>query len=278
MVVTSDTLIWLGQVKCSGNCGYISRKIQVADKQVNDSEPTTLAIAFDTMVNSENMLIVLGVIGNVTSFFVFASLLPTIWRIWKNKSVDEFKYHPLAVGIIHSIMWVFYSMPFVHPHSIPVTTVNSVGLVMYIIFNIIYYVNTNKTTRRSMVLHYIAEFVFLAGLVWSTLVTFDSHATRSGYVGFFCVFFGIILYGLDLGITVKAIRAKNVKSRLLLYSLVCFLNGLVWSVYALVKYDPYILIENSLGALIGCIQFLLYIGYYCVERFRTIKLSPVDDC
>lgn len=248
---------------------------------MNDSEPTTLIIAVDIqakMMNLDTLRTILGVIGNVTSFFLFASPLLTIWRIWKKESAEEFKFHSLHVGMMYCIMWVFYSMPFVQPGNILITTINSVGLVMYIIYNIIYYIYSVKKIRRSMVLHYIVGFVFLAGLMWSSLVTFDSLASRSNFVGFFCDFFAIILYDLDLIITVKALRSKTVKVTLLPFSLICLLNGVVWSAYALTRFDPYILIGNGIGALVGCIQLLLYAGYCCVERFRPTRLSPVDDC
>lgn len=87
-----------------------------------------------------------------------------IWRIFKNKSVEEFKFHPIVAGIMNCIMWVFYSMPFVHPHSILVTTINSIGLLMYIGFNLVFlrYADGKTRVRTKKRMH---DFYFFAGFV-----------------------------------------------------------------------------------------------------------------
>uniref|UniRef100_A0A803LJ56 Uncharacterized protein n=1 Tax=Chenopodium quinoa TaxID=63459 RepID=A0A803LJ56_CHEQI len=188
-------------------------------------------------MNSDDMRTILGVIGNVTSFLKFISLLPRIWETWKYKEELIYDYHIPAYRVIWCIMWVLYSMPFVHPNSILVTTSNCVGAFICIIYHIIFFLIFKKA-RRSMVAEYIVEFVFLDGLTWITLAAFDSHSTRSGFVGFFCDLFGIIGSFSELACT----------------------------------------IDNVVGAVVGFILLLLFAGYYCVDRFRTIKLSPIDDC
>ncbi|XP_057249365.1 bidirectional sugar transporter SWEET7b-like [Beta vulgaris subsp. vulgaris] len=150
------------------------------------------------MVNPDIIRSVLGIIGNVTSFFLFLSPAPTIWRIWKNKSVEEFQFHTIVAGIINCIMWVFYSMPFVHPHSILDTTINSVGLVTYIRYNLIYLRYSDNKKRKAMVLYYLVEVLFLAALICIAILVFHSHTSLSNFVGIFCDVFGIILYGSPL--------------------------------------------------------------------------------
>ncbi|KAL2892370.1 Bidirectional sugar transporter SWEET6b, partial [Bienertia sinuspersici] len=161
------------------------------------------------MINNPELIRnVLGIIGNITSFFLFASPAPTIWRIWKKKSVAEFKFHPIVAGLMNCIMWIFYSMPFVHPHSILVTTINSIGLVMYICYNIVYLICSDYKKRY------------------------------------------------------KVVKTKSVEFMPLSLSLAGLLNGAIWSAYALIKFDLYILIGNGVGALLGCIQLILYACYY----------------
>jgi len=45
-------------------------------------------------------------------------------------------------------------------------------------------------------------------------------------------------------------------------SLANFSNGLVWFSYALIKFDPYVMIPNGLGTLSGLVQLVLYATYY----------------
>ncbi|KAK9734994.1 hypothetical protein RND81_04G176200 [Saponaria officinalis] len=214
------------------------------------------------MVNPDLIRNILGIIGNVTSFLLFLSPAPTIWRIWKNKSVEEFKFHTIVAGIMNCVMWVFYSMPFVHPHSILVTTINSLGLAMYIGFNMVYLMYADNHKRKSMALYYIAELMFLAALACTTMLAFHSHTARSNFVGVFCDVFGIILYGSPLTVMLKVIKTKSVEFMPPSVSLAGFLNGVVWSAYACIRFDPYILIGNGVGGLLGLIQLILYACYY----------------
>ncbi|XP_021748429.1 bidirectional sugar transporter SWEET6b-like isoform X1 [Chenopodium quinoa] len=214
------------------------------------------------MVNPDVIRSILGIIGNVTSFCLFCSPAPTMWRIFKNKSVEEFKFHPIVAGIINCFMWVFYSMPFVHPHSILVTTINSVGLVMYICYNIVYLRYANNQKRKSMFMYYLAEVVFLAALISITLLAFHTHTSRSTFVGIFCDVFGIILYGAPLTVMYKVIKTKSVEFMPLTLSLAGLSNGVIWSAYAFIRFDPYILIGNGVGAILAVAQLILYACYY----------------
>ena len=45
-------------------------------------------------------------------------------------------------------------------------------------------------------------------------------------------------------------------------SLANFANGIVWACYALLKFDPYILIPNGLGSLSGLVQLILFAAFY----------------
>ncbi|PON43787.1 SWEET sugar transporter [Trema orientale] len=59
----------------------------------------------------------------------------------------------------------------------------------------------------------------------------------------------------------KVINTKSVEYMPFFLSLTNFLNGSVWTAYALIKFDIYVLVSNGLGALSGALQLILY-GYY----------------
>jgi uncharacterized protein with PQ loop repeat len=54
---------------------------------------------------------------------------PTFYKIIKKKDVEEFKPDPYLATVLNCAFWVFYGMPFVHPNSLLVVTINGVGLV-----------------------------------------------------------------------------------------------------------------------------------------------------
>lgn len=204
----------------------------------------------------------LGIIGNLTSFIRLAAPLPTIIRHQKKKSVEKFKYHPYIAAIINCFLWVFYSMPFVHPHRIPVTTVNGLGLIMNLAFLITYMIYTTNTKRAAITLYLSAEFLILALLSVVTLLLFHGHTPRSNFVGIFCDIFGIAFYGAPLVAMRNVIETKSVEFMPLSLSLTGFVNGIVWSAYSILRFDLYLLINNGFGALISTLQLILYAIYY----------------
>ncbi|EPS63243.1 hypothetical protein M569_11543, partial [Genlisea aurea] len=44
---------------------------------------------------------IVGIIGNVISFFLFLSPVPAFIRIWKNKSVQSYKSDPYIATILN---------------------------------------------------------------------------------------------------------------------------------------------------------------------------------
>lgn len=70
------------------------------------------------------------------------------------------------------------------------------------------------------------------------------------------------MYAAPLTVMKLVIKTKSVKYMPFFLSLANFMNGVVWVIYACLKFDPYILIPNGLGSLSGIIQLIIYITYY----------------
>nr|CAD1823971.1 unnamed protein product [Ananas comosus var. bracteatus] len=81
------------------------------------------------MVSANAVRYVVGIIGNVISFGLFLAPVPTFAKIWKRRAVEEFSPIPYLVALLNCMLWVFYGIPVVHPHSILVT-INGVGFVL----------------------------------------------------------------------------------------------------------------------------------------------------
>ena len=101
-----------------------------------------------------------------------------------------------------------------------------------------------------------------------TMLLFHGTKNRSLFVGLLCVVFNVIMYASPLTVMVsmkiyssmsawrillrtfilfcilqrQVIRTKSVKYMPFTLSLANFANGIVWSIYALIKFDPYILV------------------------------------
>ncbi|BAU01047.1 hypothetical protein VIGAN_11020100 [Vigna angularis var. angularis] len=92
------------------------------------------------------------------------------------------------------------------------------------------------------------------------------HGTtrRSLIVGIICDVFNVMMYVSPLTIMAKVIKTKSVKYMPFWLSLANFLNGVCWTTYALIHpFDIYVLISNSIGAVSGLVQLILYAFYFC---------------
>ncbi|XP_059449156.1 bidirectional sugar transporter SWEET4-like [Corylus avellana] len=223
------------------------------------------------MVSAEAARNVVGVIGNVISFGLFLSPVPTFYKIFKNKAVEDFSPDPYIATVLNCMFWVFYGMPFVHPDSILVVTINSVGLVLELIYLAIYYTYASKhrNGRKKVLIGLAGEVIFVAIIVAITMLTLHTHTKRSLMVGVICDIFNIMMYCSPLTIMKKVITTKSVKYMPFYLSLTNFLNGCIWTAYALIKFDVYILVSNGIGAVSGLVQLILYGIYY--------RTTPKDD-
>ncbi|CAK8575925.1 unnamed protein product [Lathyrus sativus] len=216
------------------------------------------------MVSASIARNVVGIIGNVISFGLFFSPAPTFYKIIKNKDVEEFKPDPYIATVLNCAFWVFYGMPFVHPNSLLVVTINGVGLVFEFVYLTIFYVYANNKGRKKLILYLFIEAIFFAAIVLITMLTLHGTKNRSLVVGIICDIFNIMMYVSPLTVMAKVIKTKSVKYMPFWLSLANFLNGLCWTTYALIHpFDIYVLISNGVGVISGFVQLLLYAIFWC---------------
>ncbi|KAI3429988.1 Bidirectional sugar transporter SWEET [Psidium guajava] len=224
------------------------------------------------MVDTETARTIIGIIGNVISFGLFLSPIPTFITIFKKKSAAGFKPDPYVATVLNCAMWVFYGMPFVHPDSLLVVTINGFGLCLELFYVGIFFVYSPWNKRRNIGLALLVELIFMVVVVVITLMTLHTTGKRSALVGILCIVFNIAMYTSPLTIMKRVIQTKSVKYMPFYLSLANFLNGIIWAIYALLKFDPYVLVPNGLGSVSGLVQLILYAHYY-----KTTKWDEEDD-
>lgn len=72
---------------------------------------------------------------------------PTFWKIIKKKDTEEFKPDPYMATVLNCLFWIFYGMPFVHPDSTLVVTINAVGLALELIYLTVFVVYASAKGR-----------------------------------------------------------------------------------------------------------------------------------
>ncbi|XP_073006554.1 bidirectional sugar transporter SWEET6b-like [Typha latifolia] len=226
------------------------------------------------MVSADAARNIVGIIGNVISFGLFLSPVPTFAKICKRKAVEDFSPIPYLATLMNCMLWVFYGIPVVHPHSILVATINGIGLAFEAIYISIFVVYSPNRLRVIMVIVgfvraqlkllgiLAGELLFMAAVIVGVLVGTHTHEKRSLIVGVLCVIFGTCMYASPLSVMRMVIQTKSVKYMPFFLSLVSFLNGVCWTAYALIRFDIFVTIPNGLGALLGAAQLALYFWYY----------------
>uniref|UniRef100_A0A0E0REJ3 Bidirectional sugar transporter SWEET n=1 Tax=Oryza rufipogon TaxID=4529 RepID=A0A0E0REJ3_ORYRU len=189
------------------------------------------------MVSPDLIRNVVGIVGNIISFGLFLSPVPIFWRIIKNKNVQNFKADPILV-----------------------VTINGISLVIEAVYLTIFFLFSDKKNKKKMGVVLATEALFMAAVAVGVLLGAHTHQRRSLIVGILCVIFGTIMYSSPL--TIMVVKTKSVEYMPLLLSVVSFLNGLCWTLYALIRFDIFITIPNGLGVLFAIMQLILYAIYY----------------
>ncbi|XP_037494056.1 bidirectional sugar transporter SWEET4-like [Jatropha curcas] len=71
---------------------------------------------------------------HVISFFLYTSPTPTYVKIWKSKTVGEFKPDPYLATLMNCMLWTFYATPMVKPGCTLVIIIDGVGLALAAIY------------------------------------------------------------------------------------------------------------------------------------------------
>ncbi|KAK9117100.1 hypothetical protein Sjap_016047 [Stephania japonica] len=169
---------------------------------------------------------------------------------------------PYLAASMNCVLWVFYGMPFVHPHSTLVWTINGTELFLELCYLTTYLRFSNNQQRLKVFKIFTVEVALFAIIAATALLAFHTYTSRSMVVGIVCVIFGVCMYASPLTIVRLVIKTRSVKYMPFFLSLASFLNGIIWVIYALLRFDPYILTGNGLGTLFGAIQLLVYAYYY----------------
>ncbi|KAG9447846.1 hypothetical protein H6P81_013974 [Aristolochia fimbriata] len=214
------------------------------------------------MVSPDLTRTVVGIIGNIISLGLFLSPLPTFFRIWKKKSVEQFSPVPYLATLLNCMLWCVYGIPLVHPHSMLVITINGSGLVIELSYILLFLLYSDGKKRIRTLLIFVVEVVFVVAVAIFVLTLFHTYEKRSLIVGCFCVFFGTMMYVAPLSVMKMVIQTKSVEFMPLSLSLASFANGVCWTTYALIRFDLFITIPNSLGTLFAIAQLILYATFY----------------
>lgn len=228
-----------------------------------------------------NFSFILGIIGNVISILMFAAPIKTFKRIIKKKSTEDFKGIPYITTLLSTSLWTFYGL--LKPGGLLVVTVNGTGALLHIVYVTLFLIYAPKILKiQSMKLVAIINIAFLGVVIAITLLALHG-STRLTLVGILCAGLNIGMYASPLSAARTVIKMKSVEYMPFFLSFFQFLNGGVWTAYAVLIKDYYIGVPNGIGFILGAAQLILYFIYYkstptkSTEEKRGIQMKDIDE-
>ncbi|CAN4108827.1 unnamed protein product [Withania somnifera] len=84
---------------------------------------------------------------------------------------------------------------------------------------------------------------------------------RINVIGFLSTGLNIIMYSSPLGVMKTVVTTKSVEFMPFLLSFFFFLNGAVWTLYAVLVDDWFLGVPNGMGWFLGAVQMVIYAIY-----------------
>ncbi|KAJ9180285.1 hypothetical protein P3X46_008552 [Hevea brasiliensis] len=202
---------------------------------------------------------IIGIIGNIISFFVFTSPIKTFWEVVKKKSTEDYEAFPYIITLLGTSLWTFYGI--LKPGGLLVVTVNGIGAFFQFIYVTLFliYAPKNKKVKAAKLVA-LLNVGFLGAVITVTLLAMHGKL-RLTFVGLICVGMTTIVYGSPLSVMKTVIKTKSVEFMPFLLSFSLFLNAGIWLIYAAVVRDFYMTVPSVLGVMLGIIQLILYAMY-----------------
>ncbi|XP_078428291.1 bidirectional sugar transporter SWEET4-like [Wolffia australiana] len=228
------------------------------------------------MVSADQAKTVAGILGNIISLALFLSPLPTFVTICRRKTVERFSAAPYLAALLNCLLWVLYGLPWVHPHSPLILTINGAGTAIELAYVILFLVHSEGHKRRRIAAAFLAELLFVAAATAVVLNLPLDHHDRSLFVGCLCVVFGALMYAAPLSVMKLVIKTRSVEFLPLGLSVASFANGLCWTCYALIGFDLFIIIPNGVGVILAAVQLVLHAVFHkSTQRQIAARRSTV---
>ncbi|KAG8363858.1 hypothetical protein BUALT_Bualt19G0066300 [Buddleja alternifolia] len=207
----------------------------------------------------QGIVFFVGVIGNIISVLMFLSPVKTFLRIVSKKSTEEFDSLPYICTLLNSSLWTYYGIT--KPGSYLVATVNGFGVVVEIIYVALFLLFAPPRKRAKTAILFVVVDVGLLAAAMSITYFLMSGDMKINTIGFMCSGLNVIMYASPLSAMKTVVTRKSVEYMPFLLSFFLFLNGAVWTFYAVLVKDWFLGVPSGIGFVFGTVQVVLYAMY-----------------
>ncbi|KAK6794844.1 hypothetical protein RDI58_008297 [Solanum bulbocastanum] len=215
-----------------------------------------------------------GVLGNIVSFIVFLSPIPTFYNIYKKKSTEGYQSIPYVVALFSSMLWIYYAL--LKSNMPLLITINSFGMFIETIYVGFYLFYAPKKARVHTIKMLMLSVVGGFGAIVLVTEFLFKGVVRGQIVGWVCLIFSLCVFVAPLGIVRQVIKTKSVEYMPLLLSVFLTLSAVMWFFYGLLLKDINIAAPNVLGFIFGILQIILY-AIYSKKKKSIIKEQKLPE-
>ncbi|KAK8586519.1 hypothetical protein V6N13_010110 [Hibiscus sabdariffa] len=202
---------------------------------------------------------VFGILGNVVSFMVSLSPLPTFYQIYKKKTSEGFQSLPYVVSLFSAMLWIYYAL--LKKDVMLLITINTFCVFIQTFYIITYFYYGPKKEKLVTVKLMLLFNVFGFGIIFFSTFFLANPKIRIQILGYICMAFALGVFAAPLAIVRKVIKTKSVEFMPFYLSLFLTLGAVMWFFYGLLLKDMNIAVPNVLGFIFGILQMILYAIY-----------------
>ncbi|XP_058077004.1 bidirectional sugar transporter SWEET16-like isoform X2 [Magnolia sinica] len=193
----------------------------------------------------------------------------TFKKVVKKRSTENFKGLPYVCTLLSTCLWTFYGL--LKPDGLLIATVNGAGAALEAIYVTLFIIFAPKDAKVKMIKLVTILNVGLFGAVIVVALFAIHGSVRLTMIGFMCAGLTLGMYGSPMAAMRMVIVTKSVDYMPFFLSFFLFLNGAVWTAYAILVKDYFVGVPNAIGFVMGSAQLAIYTIYR--SRRSTTKTS-----
>lgn len=227
-------------------------------------------------LSAHNLTFAFGVFGNIISFIVFLSPIPTFYQMYKKRSTEGYQSIPYVVGLFSAMLWIYYAFLKTQNTTLLIT-INSFGcfiMTIYIAFFLFY---SSKKTRRNTAKILVLFVGCGSGAIVLVTQFLFKGPIRVEVVGWICLVFSLCVFVAPLCIVRQVIKTKSVENMPLLLSVFLTFSAVTWFFYGFFLKDINIAVPNVLGFFFAIVQIGLYMMYKEKKGERGVKEQRLPE-